>query len=81
MGHNWSGWPGAYCTKCGCEHALENALALNWVDPSSGTLVWKSSEHMKIVSLCDENCSADMSPDDFKIIQEECNRLQNKIHA
>jgi hypothetical protein len=26
-GHRWSGWPGAWCLDCGCEHNLEYALA------------------------------------------------------
>lgn len=25
--HWWSGWPGAYCLKCGAEDAMENCLA------------------------------------------------------
>ena len=31
--HRWSGWPGAYCIKCGAEDMLETALALGWFDP------------------------------------------------
>lgn len=25
--HHWSGWPGAFCLKCGCEDPMEQALA------------------------------------------------------
>jgi hypothetical protein len=27
--HKWSGWPGAYCMKCGCEDPFELALCDN----------------------------------------------------
>lgn len=77
MGHNWSGWPGAYCTKCGAEQALENALALNWYEPVDN--VWSSEEKRQLVQLCDNNCSADMSKEDFKKIQDQCKILGDKI--
>jgi hypothetical protein len=73
-GHNWSGWPGAYCTKCGCEQALENALADGWFDITSearwistrsvsvpSEWWWKSSAHQALVHACDNNCMADMN--------------------
>jgi len=41
--HRWSGWPGAYCLKCGCEDAVENALALGWYDPIKNT--YDTPEH------------------------------------
>ena len=25
--HRWSGWPGAYCLKCGSDDPIESALA------------------------------------------------------
>lgn len=28
--HNWSGWPGAYCLKCGINDPGEQAIADEW---------------------------------------------------
>jgi len=52
--HKWSGWPGAYCLKCGAEHALENALAMNWYDPVTDT--WDTIEHEIEVDKADGFC-------------------------
>lgn len=52
--HRWSGWPGAYCLRCGAEHALENAIGMNWYDPASDT--WDTEEHKKIVQEADGYC-------------------------
>lgn len=52
--HKWSGWPGAYCLKCGAGHALEVALADNWYDPCTDT--WDTEEHRKIVEEADGYC-------------------------
>lgn len=52
--HHWSGWPGAFCLKCGSEDPCEVALANGWdpddeptpemaaamVCPVQGELVW-----------------------------------------
>jgi hypothetical protein len=54
-GHWWSGWPGAYCMKCGAGHALEVALAEGWFDGDT----WNTEEHRKIVELADGSCPAD----------------------
>ena len=71
-GHNWSGWPGAFCQKCGCEHAIENAMAMNWYsiwplrpeeigpDGKDYGVWWKSDVHKKLVELCDAQCPCDM---------------------
>ena len=37
--HNWSGWPGAYCTKCGAEDPIEIAIADNKMDPITGKFI------------------------------------------
>ena len=52
--HKWSGWPGAYCLKCGCEHALENAMAMGWYDPFEEK--WDTEEHRKEVEQADGFC-------------------------
>lgn len=31
--HQWSGWPGAYCMKCGCDDPMEFAIANGHYDP------------------------------------------------
>lgn len=41
--HWWSGWPGAYCMKCGAEHRLEIAIADGVFDPYTGA--WDTPEH------------------------------------
>ena len=80
MAHQWSGWPGCYCQKCGAEHALENALALNWVDiDEDGQSIWKSEDHQELVNQCDNNCSADMTEEEFKEVQKKCKELGDKI--
>lgn len=45
--HKWSGWPGAYCLKCGSEDAMENAIGLDWYDPYEDT--WDTPEHREEV--------------------------------
>lgn len=40
--HNWSGWPGAYCLKCGVEDMEEVAIADNVLDPYTGE--WTTEE-------------------------------------
>ena len=52
--HRWSGWPGAYCLKCGSEHALENAIGLNWYDPFTDK--FDTPEHQKEVEDADCVC-------------------------
>lgn len=58
-GHAWSGWPGAYCLKCGAEHAMENAIALNWYDPLEDK--WDTEEHRLEVEKADGTCPADQA--------------------
>jgi hypothetical protein len=41
--HKWSGWPGAYCLKCGSEDVMEIAIAEGWYDPY--TEKWDTLEH------------------------------------
>lgn len=54
--HNWSGWPGAYCLKCGAEDPHENAIALGWLDLRPGEdpdQVWDTPEHRLEVEKAD----------------------------
>ena len=82
MAHNWSGWPGAVCTKCGAEHALENALADNWFDiTETGETTWLTPQHEELVSLCDTNCAADMDEEEFLKIHERAQMLLDSIYA
>ena len=53
-GHRWSGWPGAFCLNCGAEHALENAIGLNWYDPFTDE--WDAVEHAQEVYDADAIC-------------------------
>jgi hypothetical protein len=62
-GHQWSGWPGAFCLRCGSGQVLEIALADGWFSCGPGEPdVWKSEEHKELVHLCDGFCYADMTP-------------------
>lgn len=58
-GHAWSGWPGAYCLKCGAEHAMENAIALGWYDPLEDK--WDTEAHRLEVENADGICRADLT--------------------
>ena len=55
--HRWSGWPGAFCMNCGAEHALENAIGLEWYDPANNT--WDTQEHKELVEKCDSECKGE----------------------
>lgn len=54
MQHDWSGWPGAVCLICGAEDAVENALALGWINPVTGE--FDTVEHKKLVIEAQNNC-------------------------
>jgi len=43
--HRWSGWPGAFCLKCGVEDLMEVAIGCSYYDPFTDT--WKSEELKK----------------------------------
>ena len=77
--HRWSGWPGAHCLDCGCEHALENAIGMGWHDPFNET--WISPIHKELITLCDGNCPTHMDTDKFLKIQERCDVLEGQIRA
>ena len=84
MAHNWSGWPGAYCTRCGAEDAFENAMGMGWVDLIGGgeemlAEKWKSPTHEKLVKLCNNNCAADMTPEEYQKITEQEVALEQMI--
>ena len=55
-GHWWSGWPGAYCLRCGSEDPMENAIAAGWYDPFEGK--WDSDLHKAAIDLV-QYCPAD----------------------
>lgn len=40
--HYWSGWPGAFCLKCGEENLLDLAIAEGVYDPHLD--IWTSAE-------------------------------------
>lgn len=64
MGHNWSGWPGAFCLRCGAEHALETAIAQGWFQPdqdSPGGGKWTHEAYKNYVHYVDGICGADLS--------------------
>jgi hypothetical protein len=42
--HAWSGWPGAFCLKCGAEDLLEHAIGMGYYDPFNDT--WQE-EHLR----------------------------------
>jgi hypothetical protein len=56
-GHNWSGFPGGYCLKCGAECAIESAIGEGWYDPFDDR--WDTEEHRLEVLTCDGCCAAD----------------------
>lgn len=55
--HKWSGWPGAYCLKCGTQDPYEIAIADGWIDfvensddPTGEYLQkWDTKEHETLV--------------------------------
>lgn len=83
MAHVWSGWPGAYCTRCGAEQVLEIALADGWTwfegDMDSPDRGWKSPDHVELVRLCDGFCYADMTPEEQEAHKAKVKALQDKL--
>ena len=57
-GHWWSGWPGAFCMKCGAENAVEIAIADNWYDPYDDK--WDTPEHKAEAEARDGKCPLDL---------------------
>ena len=84
-GHQWSGWPGAQCLRCGSEQVLELAVAENWIaftendDGSPGPEEWKSPDHEALVNLCDSYCYADMTPEQIEAHKVKIKELCVKI--
>jgi hypothetical protein len=74
--HVWSGWPGAYCLKCGAEDALENALGMGWYDSHTDSFI--SEHHKKVVLLCNSNCSREMGLEDFAKVKAEIKDAEKK---
>lgn len=70
-GHWWSGWPGAFCYRCGAEDAMENAFGLGWCDfqydengePTDGPMVWDTPEHKALVEKMSHCPDDDPLPD------------------
>lgn len=81
-GHNWSGWPGAFCQKCGTEDALENAMALNWVniypdENNTPVETWISVQHKEYVYFVNNNCRADMNIEQLQEFEEKVVEMEN----
>ena len=47
--HHWSGWPGAFCVKCGAQDPRESALAdgLFDIDPGKMEIGWLGTRQQK----------------------------------
>ena len=82
MGHKWSNdWPGNFCRRCGAEQVLEIALAENWfafAEPGSPE-VWKSEKHKELVTLCDDTCYADLTPEERGKHGDKIRALEREI--
>ena len=84
-GHSWSGWPGAYCLRCGAEHVLETAIGEGWLSFGPGPDgkdmpdEWKSEDHKKLVKLCDETCYADLTPEERERHGKAIKELSDKL--
>ena len=79
MSHEWSGWPGAFCLKCGAEDALENALAIGWLTVNETGNHFMHPKYEEMVNLCNGNCAKDMSKEEFKKVQDKADELQKEI--
>jgi len=84
MPHQWSGFPGAFCLKCGVENEMENALGLGWFTiPPPGknkeNEKWLSEDHRRLVELCDTYCEAVTLPEVMQRVREEVKQLKSKI--
>lgn len=83
--HDWSGWPGACCTRCGSEQVLELAVGNGWLnfgpnpDGSPGPEEWLSEDHKALVDLCDNFCYADMTPEQIEEHKVKIKALCEKI--
>lgn len=44
--HKWSGWPGAFCLKCGTSDTMEIAIGRGLFDPFTGE--WESEEASEV---------------------------------
>lgn len=79
-GHQWSGWPGAFCLRCGSGQVMEIAVADDWVDFGPGIPdTWKSEDHKELVRLCDDYCYADMTPEEQAEHRAKIKALQHKL--
>jgi len=79
-GHNWAGWPGAYCLRCFSDQVLEVALAEGWVTPvETGDPIWKSEDYKALVDLCDGFCYSDMTPEQAKEHRIKIRKLCDKV--
>jgi hypothetical protein len=79
-GHQWSGWPGAFCLRCGAGNVLETAVADSWLDFGEGQEeVWRSEDHKELVHLCDDFCYEDMTAEEKKEHSEKIRVLSEKL--
>ena len=80
MSHQWSGWPGAICTRCGSEQVLELALGEDWLAfDEHNNEQWKSPDHQALVNLCDGACYADMTTAEQEAHKAKIKVLCDKI--
>ena len=84
-GHDWAGWPGCYCQRCGAGQVLEIAVAEGWLnfgqDENGNDLpeTWRSDDHKELVRLCDSFCYADMTPEEVEAHKAKIKALQERL--
>ena len=72
-GHQWSGWPGAYCQKCGADDYIELAIAESLYDPWNDK--WVSPEAEK--EYTQQPCK--WAEWDFQLITELLEALRDLV--
>jgi predicted RNA-binding Zn-ribbon protein involved in translation (DUF1610 family) len=77
--HRWSGWPGAFCLKCGAPHMLEQALADDKYDPCTDT--WADEEYRKTVEDFDALCPVSDADYNIRIISHRLKRSLEKYEG
>ncbi len=53
--HWWSGWPGAFCLKCGVDDLMELAIGLCIYDPYTDTWESEAAKAQYMNSPCSES--------------------------
>lgn len=81
--HRWSGWPGAYCLKCGTTDPMEYAIGMNWYNPH--TSKWDTEEHRldyvkrSICPVSDEELIVEDLSNRLANTEENINRINTSI--